>query len=81
MKQVKLTEEAYNRLRDRLMNEEIDPFYDVKTTFEDFYAAFKNAVVETSKYDEEGNKTYHPFLSQIKDNIDFNAIESILYGA
>ena len=81
MKQIKLTENAYNKLREKILKEESDPLYDVRTAFEDFYAAFKNAVIETSNYDDEGNKDYHPLLSQIKDNINFDAIEDILYKA
>lgn len=78
MKKIKLTEESYNNLKKRL-TEQADPFYDVRTAFEDFKAAFDQCVVETSNYDENGRKL-HPFLEAIGQNINFDAIESILYG-
>ena len=78
MKTVNLKEESYEMLKKRL-NEEIDPFYDVRTTFEDFKAAFDQCVVETSDYEEEG-RTLHPFLEAISKNINFDAIEDILYS-
>lgn len=79
MKKIKLNESSYQKLKRRLLDEEIDPFYDVRTTFEDFKAAFDQCAVETSDYEEDG-RTLHPFLEAIKQNIDFDAIESILYG-
>jgi hypothetical protein len=78
MKKVRLSEEAYNNLKKRL-TEEVDPFYDVRTAFEDFKAAFDQCAVETSEYSENG-KALHPFLKEIGQNINFDAIESILYG-
>ena len=77
MKKVKLSEESYNNLK-RILTEEVDPFYDVRTTFEDFKAAFDQCAVETSDYNENG-RTLHPFLEAIGNNIKFDAIESILY--
>jgi len=61
------------------LTEEVDPFYDVRTSFEDFKAAFDQCVVETSNYSENG-RTLHPFLEAIEQNVNFDAIESILYN-
>lgn len=79
MKKIKLNESSYQKLKRRLLDEEIDPFYDVRTTFEDFKAAFDQCAVETSDYEEEG-RTLHPFLEAISKNINFDAIEDILYS-
>lgn len=78
MKKIKLTEESYNNLKKKL-TEEVDPFYDVRTTFEDFKAAFDQCAVATSDYNDNG-RTLHPFLEAIGQNINFDAIESILYN-
>lgn len=78
MKRINLNESGYQKLKRRL-DEEIDPFYDVRTTFEDFKSAFDQCAVETSDYDENG-RTLHPFLEAIKNNIDFDAIEDIFYS-
>ena len=78
MKKVKLSEQSYNNLKKRIC-EMSDPFYDVRTCFEDFKAAFDQCVVETSEYSENGKKL-HPFLEAIGKNINFDAIEDILYG-
>ena len=78
MKTINLKEESYEMLKKRL-NEEVDPFYDVRITFEDFKAAFDQCVVETTDYEEDG-RTLHPFLEAIKQNINFDAIENILYN-
>ena len=79
MKKIKLNESSYQKLKRRLLDEGIDPFYDVRTTFEDFKAAFDQCAVETSDYEEEG-RTLHPFLEAISKNINFDAIEDILYS-
>ena len=78
MKKVNLSEESYNNLK-KLLTESADPFYDVRTAFEDFKAAFDQCVIETSEYYENGKKL-HPLLEAIKQNINFDAIETILYS-
>ena len=76
MKTINLNESGYLKLKKRI-DEETDPFYDIRTTFEDFKAAFDQCAVETSDYEEEG-RTLHPFLEAISKNINFDAIEDIL---
>ena len=63
MKTVKLSEESYNKLKDRLINEisygtvdhaydrANDLFWEVRSTFEDFYSALDDAMFK-AKYDK-----------------------------
>ena len=82
MKKVKLSEESYNRLKDRLINEisygTVDHAYDrsnglfweVRSTFEDFYSALDEAMFK-AKYDSrEGEQTSNPYLEKIKGYAD-----------
>jgi hypothetical protein len=62
MKTVKLSEESYNKLKNRLINEisygtvdhaydrANDLFWEVRSTFEDFYSALDEAMFK-AKYD------------------------------
>lgn len=82
MKTVKLSEESYNKLKDRLINEisygTVDHAYDrsngifweVRSTFEDFYSALDEAMFK-AKYDSrEGEQTSNPYLEKIKGCAD-----------
>ena len=82
MKTVKLSEESYNKLKDRLINEisygTVDHAYDrsnglfweVRSTFEDFYSALDEAMFK-AKYDSrEGEQTSNPYLEKIKGYAD-----------
>ena len=82
MKTVKLSEESYNKLKDRLINEisygTVDHAYDrsnglfweVRSTFEDFYSALDEAMFK-AKYDSrEGEQTSNPYLEKIKGFAD-----------
>lgn len=82
MKTVKLSEESYNKLKDRLINEisygtvdhaydrANDLFWEVRSTFEDFYSALDDAMLK-AKYDSrEGEQTSNPYLEKIKGCAD-----------
>jgi hypothetical protein len=82
MKTVKLSEESYNKLKDRLINEISygtvehaydrinDIFWEVRSTFEDFYSALGDAMFK-AKYDSrEGEQTSNPYLEKIKGCAD-----------
>ena len=82
MKTVKLSEESYNKLKDRLINEisygTVDHAYDrsnglfweVRSTFEDFFSALDEAMFK-AKYDSrEGEQTSNPYLEKIKGFAD-----------
>ena len=82
MKTVKLSEESYNKLKDRLINEisygtvehaydrTNDLFWEVRSTFEDFYNALDDAMFK-AKYDSrEGEQTSNPYLEKIKGCAD-----------
>ena len=82
MKTVKLSEESYNKLKDRLINEisygtvdhaydrANDLFWEVRSTFEDFYSALDEAMFK-AKYDSrEGEQTSNPYLEKIKGYAD-----------
>ena len=82
MKTVKLSEESYNKLKNKLVNEISygtvdraygrydDLFSDVRSTFEEFYGALDDAIFK-AKYDSrEGEQTSNPYLEKIKGCAD-----------
>ena len=82
MKTVKLSEESYNKLKNKLVNEISygtvdraygrydDLFSDVRSTFEEFYSALDDAIFK-AKYDSrEGEQTSNPYLEKIKGCAD-----------
>lgn len=78
MKKINLSEESYIKLKKKL-NEEVDPFYDVRTSFEDFKAAFDQCVVEVSLHNGNRERTLPTLLEVIRENVNFDAIEDALY--
>ena len=81
MKTVKLSEESYNKLKNRLVNEisygtvnraydrANDLFWGVKTAFEDFYNALEDAIYK-ARYENHNNANYgqsNPYLEKIKE--------------
>lgn len=89
MKKVKISEGSYNKLKDRIIKEisydklnmvnqrSESLFYDVRTSFEDFYNALKDAVYE-SKYGDYGDGSINPYLQEIIQYCE--KIEDILYA-
>ena len=82
MKTIKLSEESYNKLKNKLINEisygtvdhaynrANDLFWEVRSTFEDFYSALDDAMFN-AKYDSrEGEQTSNPYLEKIKGCAD-----------
>ena len=82
MKTIKLSEESYNKLKNKLVNEISygtvdraygrydDLFSDVRSTFEEFYSALDDAIFK-AKYDSrEGEQTSNPYLEKIKGCAD-----------
>jgi hypothetical protein len=71
METVKLREESYNKLIneisygmvDKAYDRSDDLFWDVRTSFEDFYAVLSDALFKST----EGNKDYNPYLLKIKE--------------
>lgn len=86
MKTVNLSEEAYNKLKDKLVNEisygtvdhaydrANDLFWEVRSTFEDFYSALDEAIFKVKYDSREGEQTSNPYLEKIKGCAD------IIYG-
>ena len=73
MKKVKLSEESFNKLKSKLVNEATvgESFYDVRTSFEDFWATLNNSIIESAEsngYDD--TPTYNPFLMKIKEYVE-----------
>lgn len=82
MKTIKLSEESYNKLKNKLINEisygtvdhaynrANDLFWEVRSTFEDFYSALDDAMFN-AKYDShDGEQTRNPYLEKIKGCAD-----------
>lgn len=82
MKTIKLSEESYNKLKNKLINEisygtvdhaynrANDLFWEVRSTFEDFYSALDDAMFN-AKYDSrDGEQTSNPYLEKIKGCAD-----------
>lgn len=82
MKTIKLSEESYNKLKNKLINEisygtvdhaynrANDLFWEVRSTFEDFYSALDDAMFN-GKYDSrDGEQTRNPYLEKIKGCAD-----------
>ena len=82
MKTIKLSEESYNKLKNKLINEisygtvdhaynrANDRFWEVRSTFEDFYSALDDAMFN-AKYDSrDGEQTRNPYLEKIKGSAD-----------
>ena len=73
MKKVKLSEESFNKLKSKLVNEVTvgDAFYDVRTSFEDFWAALNNSIIESREGEGyDGTPKYNPFLLKIKEYVE-----------
>lgn len=81
MKTVKLSEESYNKLKNRLVNEisygtvdraydrANDLFGDVKSQFEDFYNTLEDAIYK-ARYENHNKANYgesNPYLEKIKE--------------
>ena len=81
MKTVKLSEESYNKLKNRLVNEisygtvdraydrANDLFWDVKSQFEDFYNTLEDAIYK-ARYENHNKVNYgesNPYLEKIKE--------------
>lgn len=64
MKKIRLTEEAYSKLQQKLNEDEITG-YDIATSFEDFYVMIKMA--EPS-----------PFIEELRRVIDFDGAETVV---
>ena len=82
MQTIKLSEESYNKLKNKLINEisygtvdhaynrANDLFWEVRSTFEDFYSALDDAMFN-AKYDSrDGEQTRNPYLEKIKGCAD-----------
>lgn len=73
MKKVKLSEESYKKLVneisygtvDRAYSRANDLFWDVRTSFDDFYNALQDAIYNTKYNSEEGEETNNPYLEKI----------------
>lgn len=82
MKTVKLSEESYNKLKKRLVNEisygtvdraydrSNDLFSDVHSAFEDFYNVLGDAMFKAKYESREGEQTSNPYLEKIKGYAD-----------
>lgn len=76
MKKVRLSEESYNKLKERLINEisygtvdraydrSDELFYEIMSRFDDFYNALEEALI-TAKYNKE-----NPYLNKLKELAD-----------
>lgn len=82
MKTVKLNEEAYNKLKNRLINEisydmvsrasdmSYEVFHAVRSSFETFYDTLKEAMFSV-KYDSKvGQQNSNPYLDKVKNCAD-----------
>ena len=82
MKTVKLSEESYNKLKNKLINEisygtvehaydrANDLFWEIRSTFEDFYSALDEAIFKTKYDSREEEQTSNPYLEKIKGYAD-----------
>ena len=82
MKTVKLSEESYNKLKNKLINEisygtvdhaydrANDLFWEVRSTFEDFYSALDDAMLNVKYDSRDGEQTRNPYLEKIKGCAD-----------
>lgn len=73
MKKVKLSEESFNRLKNKIVNETTvgESFYDVRTSFEDFWATLNNSIIESSEYDSyDDTPRYNQYLMKIKEYVE-----------
>lgn len=82
MKTIKLSEESYNKLKNKLINEisygtvdhaydrANDLFWEVRSTFEDFYSALDDAMLNVKYDSRDGEQTRNPYLEKIKGCAD-----------
>lgn len=82
MKTITLSEESYDKLKKRLVNEisygTVDHAYDrandlfleVRTSFEDFYSVLDDAILKTKYESREGEQTSNPYLEKVKRYAD-----------
>ncbi len=82
MKTIKLSEESYNKLKNKLINEisygtvdhaydrANDIFWEVRSTFEDFYSALDDAMFNVKYDSRDGEQTRNPYLEKIKGCAD-----------
>ena len=82
MKTVKLSEESYNKLKNKLINEisygtvdhaydrANDIFWEVRSTFENFYSALDDAMFNVKYDSRDGEQTRNPYLEKIKGYAD-----------
>jgi len=82
MKTVKLSEESYNKLKNKLINEisygtvdhaydrANDIFWEVRSTFENFYSALGDAMFNVKYDSRDGEQTRNPYLEKIKGYAD-----------
>lgn len=89
MKKIKLSEGSYDKLKEKLVNEisygtvdraynrSDDLFYDVYTSFEDFYMALDDAMFNAKHESREGEQTSNPYLEKVREYADI--IRDILY--
>ncbi len=82
MKTVKLSEESYNKLKNKLINEisygtvdhaydrANDLFWEVRSTFENFYSALDDAMFNVKYDSRDGEQTINPYLEKIKGCAD-----------
>lgn len=82
MKTIKLSEESYNKLKNKLINEisygtvdhaytrANDLFWEVHSTFEEFYNALDYAMFNVKYNSRDGEQTRNPYLEKIKGYAD-----------